>query len=123
MPDAYWCWYHDNAYLGPPLLGIWLGVSHQVGSVMSYWLLTNTGSVVSITTVQRVTTLERQKSYVKTECDEFDTEISRRIKNDGFSLEGSKINPEDWAELVNHDSDFQEEFNRIFRSEDVPEAD
>ena len=102
---------------------IWLGVSHQVGSVVSYWLLTNTGSVVSRTTIQRVTTLERQKSYAKTECDEFYTEISRRLKDDGFPLEGIKINPEDWAELINHDSDLQEEFNRIFRSEDVPEAD
>ena len=72
-----WCWYHDNAGLSPPLLGRWLGVSHRVGSGMSYWLLTKTGSVISRTTVQRVTNLERQTSDVKTECDEFDAEISR----------------------------------------------
>ena len=72
-----WCWYHDNSGLSPPLLGRWLGVSHRVGSGISYWLLTKTGSVVSRTTVQRVTNLERQTSDVNTECDEFDAEISR----------------------------------------------
>ena len=71
------CWYHDNAGLSQPLLGRWLGVSHRVGSGMSYWLLTKTGLVISRTTVQRVTKLERQTSDVKTECDEFDAEISR----------------------------------------------
>ena len=53
-----WCWYHDNADLSPPLLVIWLGVSHRVGSCMPYWLLAKTGLVISRTAVQRVTNLE-----------------------------------------------------------------
>ena len=57
--------------------------------------------------------MERQTIYVKTKCDEFDAEISRRLDDDDFPSEGSKPNPEDWAEFMNHDSDFQEEFNRI----------
>ena len=35
-----WCWYNDNAGLGETKLGHWLGVSHRVGSLMSYWILT-----------------------------------------------------------------------------------
>ena len=31
-----WCWYNDNAGLGETKLGRWLGVSHRVGSLMSY---------------------------------------------------------------------------------------
>ena len=31
-----WCWYNDNAGLGETELGCWLGVSHRVGSLMSY---------------------------------------------------------------------------------------
>ena len=31
-----WCWYNDNAGLGETKLGQWLGVSHCVGSLMSY---------------------------------------------------------------------------------------
>ena len=90
---------------------------------MSYVILTKTGSVISRTTVQSVTNLERQTSDVNTKWDEFDAETSRWLKYDDFPLEVSKPNPEDWAEFINHDSDFQEEFDRIFSSEDIPEAD
>ena len=31
-----WCWYKDNAGLGETKLGRWLGVSHRIGSLMSY---------------------------------------------------------------------------------------
>ena len=34
-----WCWYNDNAGLGEMKLGHWLGISHRVGSLMSYWYL------------------------------------------------------------------------------------
>ena len=33
-------WYHENAGLGERLPGCWLGVSHRVGILMSYWILT-----------------------------------------------------------------------------------
>ena len=46
-----WCWYNDNAGLGETKLGQWLGVSHRVGSLMSYWILTQKGNVISHTTV------------------------------------------------------------------------
>ena len=46
-----WCWYNDNAGLGETKLGRWLGVSHRVGSLMSYWVLTQKGNVISHTTV------------------------------------------------------------------------
>ena len=41
-----WCWYNDNAGLEETKLGRWLGVSHDVGSLMSYWVLTETSSHV-----------------------------------------------------------------------------
>ena len=53
-----WCWYKNNAGLGESQIGRWLGVSHKQGSLMSYWVLTSKGSVLSRTTVQRVTHLE-----------------------------------------------------------------
>ena len=45
------CWYNDNAGLGETKLGCWLGVSHRVGSLMSYWVLTQKGNNISHTTV------------------------------------------------------------------------
>ena len=46
-----WCWYNDNTGLGETKLGQWLGVSHHVGSSMSYWILTQKGNVILCTMV------------------------------------------------------------------------
>ena len=55
-----WCWYNDNASLGETKLGKWLGISYPVGSLMSYWVLTANRTVVSRTTVYRITNIEYQ---------------------------------------------------------------
>jgi hypothetical protein len=53
------CWYKENAGLGPAELGRWLGVSHRVGNLMSYWILKHqNGQIVSRTIVQCVPDLE-----------------------------------------------------------------
>ena len=44
-------WYRDNAGLGEPKLGRWLGVASNVGATMWFWVLTPTGSVVARGTV------------------------------------------------------------------------
>ena len=53
-----WVTYLDNAGLGEARIGRWLGVSHRIGPLMSFWILTPTGEQVSRTTVQRITNLE-----------------------------------------------------------------
>ena len=55
-----WFTYRNKAVLGVPEVGRWLGVSHQVGHLMSYWILPKLGIPVSCTTVQRITNLENQ---------------------------------------------------------------
>jgi hypothetical protein len=57
--------YKENAGLGATLIGRWLGVSHRVGGLMSYWVLTQTGAVISRTTVQRITNLEKETDEIK----------------------------------------------------------
>jgi hypothetical protein len=64
--------YKENAGLGPKLNERWLGVSHRVGGLMSYWVLTKTGLVISCTTVQRVTNLEKETDKFKSSLAEFD---------------------------------------------------
>ena len=39
-------------------IGRWLGVSHKVGQMMSYWVLTLSGHIISCITVQRLTKSE-----------------------------------------------------------------
>ena len=53
-------WYKEDAGLGETKLQRFLGPSHKVGSLMSYWVLPKSGIPISRTTVQRVTHLETQ---------------------------------------------------------------
>ena len=106
-------WYHENSGLGERLHGRWIGVSHRIESLMSYYILTQTGSVISRTTVQRVTNLEFQIDDHKAFFVEYDSEICQCFKEDNFQVEGDNPNPEDWAEFMEFDEDYQEEFNNI----------
>ena len=54
-----------NAGLGEVALGRWIGVSHRVGQLMSYWVLPESGIPVSVTTVQRVTNAEVSTDEMK----------------------------------------------------------
>ena len=53
---------------------------------------------------------------------EYYSEIRRRFKEDDFRVEGDKPNPEDWAEFMEFDEDFQEEFNKIVSDHNIKEA-
>ena len=90
---------------------------------MSYYILTQTESVISRTTVQIVTKLEVQIDDHKALLAEYYSEICRRFKEDGFQVEGDKPNPEDWAEFMESDEDFQEEFNSMVSDDKIKEAD
>ena len=46
-------------------IGRWLGVSHRVSGLMSYWILTQNGTVVLKTKFQRLTSLEKDIDEVK----------------------------------------------------------
>ena len=81
-----WCWYNDNAGLGGAKLGCWLGVSHHVGSLMSYWVLTLKGHVISRMSVSRVTNLEKQQTDVKHCLPELNSAITARFNDDAHVL-------------------------------------
>ena len=64
------------------MLGLWLGVSHRVGSALCYWILSEKGKVLSQTIVQNLTSEEPR-----------DPEVQERIRDYRGSLEdvlGSK---------------------------------
>ena len=76
--DRVWIREHDG--VGPTSLAWFLGVSHTVGSLMSYWVMTKSGVVESSTTVQRVTKLEKEIDVNKEDFMEYNTEIKNRFK-------------------------------------------
>ena len=55
-----WVTYQNNAGLGFPKVCRWLGVSHQVVHLISYWILPELSIPVFCITVQRITNLEKQ---------------------------------------------------------------
>ena len=120
-----WCWYNDNAGLGETKLGRWLGVSHHVGSLMSYWILTQKGNVISHTTVSRVTNLETQVDSIKSRLQEFDTAITDRLNDEAhIIIEGGKSQPYDWSNHpFNDDLDFVDEFHSVVSNDEIKEAD
>ena len=92
---------------------------------MSYWILTDTGRVVSRTTVTRVTNLELQETGVQHRCTEFDTFIRDKLHDSAhFLVDGGKTHPTDWdLPPLEHDPDFHAEFYDVVSNDEVKEAD
>ena len=54
----YWISFKQNTGLGTPEIDRWLGVSHCIEQLMSYWLLSILGISISCTTMQLLTHIE-----------------------------------------------------------------
>ena len=108
-----WVWYKEQPGINEQLIGRWLGVSDNVGKRMTYYILTESGSVASRSTVQRITNLELQTMENVARCLEFDKAIQERFKEKNFLIEGAKPNPEAWSEYLAEDADFEEEFQNV----------
>ena len=76
-----WVWYKDNAGVGDNKCGRWLGVSHRVGNLISYWILTISGRVISRTTVQRITNLELSTDDLKARCNDDTEQVTAILKD------------------------------------------
>ena len=120
-----WCWYMDQPSLDTPKLGQWLGVSHKIGTIKSYWILTEWGKVISRTTVQHMTTLELKEEANRKQEDAFNTLIKDIIWDTAHVIiDGARNQPQDWtAYLLEDDIDFHDEFNNVVSNGEVAEAD
>jgi hypothetical protein len=75
-------WFKDDAGIGEIRLGRFLGVSHSLGSLMSYYILPVSGVPVSRTTVQRMTELEKSTDVNNDRIVKFDAAIAERFKEE-----------------------------------------
>ena len=93
-----WVWYKENAGLGETKIGRWLGVSHHFGPLMSYWILTSEGQIMSRTTVQRVTNLELTTAENVAHMAEFTAAITTKAGDPAQFVDDWKGYPSDWGE-------------------------
>jgi len=112
--------YRSNGGLDTPRLGRWLGVSHRVGKLMSYWILPKSGIPISATTVQRVTNLEKQTDVMKDRMNDFQKSVQNRWEARSSAVELPPDDQRNILSLENEDEDFINEFNRVITSADLP---
>jgi hypothetical protein len=81
-------WYHvasNDTTTETRRLGRWLGISHRVGSDLCYWILTESGKVISSTTVQHVTTTDASNPSINRTIIAFDQAVNTRLDDTNFT--------------------------------------
>ena len=108
-----WMTFRTNAGLRELELGRWLGVSHRVGQMMSYWILPKSAIPISCRVVQELTGLEKQQSSFKERMDDFMEKIKQRMesRSQDISMEPENIRKQKIIDL--NDEEFEKEYLRV----------
>ena len=119
-----WVIYRANAGLGELSLKRWLGVSHKTGQLMSYWILTIQGRVISYTTVQMLTALEQKTMEWNGRMEIYEKEIHDKVTKTRETEMNINDVPE-WNQLAldEYDNEFITEFQNTVNDKSIPEAD
>ena len=86
-------------------------------------MLTQHRTVISRSTVQRGTELEKTTTLLKDTFNKFNTSIRSKFKCINRGYVNDKPNPDDWADLLEEDKDFHEEFQNIYNNSNICKAD
>jgi hypothetical protein len=82
-----WVWYWDRpGNEDNPKIGRWLGVSHRIGASMCYWILASNGKVLSRSTVQNMTRVERQTEENLKSMNEFTQQMEDMLADENCEL-------------------------------------
>lgn len=119
-----WVTFKSNGGVGGEEIGRWLGVSHRVGPLMSYWILPKSGIPISCTTVQRMPVDMFSKDETQKAIADYEKGLEKRLEAASADL-SKHPQPENMPQshimsLDDEDPDFLEEFMRIRNNEDVP---
>jgi len=82
-----WCWFWDKLTDEKAHIGRILGVAHQIGSDMCYWILSNKNKVIAQTTTQRVIKEDLESVIVKEKMKQFDTNIEEKMNEWGHVIQ------------------------------------
>jgi len=101
-------------------IGRILGVAHQVGSDLCYWVLTATGCIIARTTVQRVIKADQLLPTVMVKMQEFDQKVKEKLDDqhfreeipaDGLTLEDEDPNDEPEEEPKAEQDNYMDDAN------------
>ena len=121
-----WVTFRTNAGLGEITHGRWIGISHKVGQLMSFWILTTGCKIISCTTVQRMTLEECQSETWKDKLQQYDVFISEKLATNNCDISASTNQQPEWNRLTldpsHYDKDFINEFNKVIDNDNIPHA-
>lgn len=73
--------------------------------------------------LKRVTILELSTDEIKENFVNFDAEIHQMSNTDNHEYEGYKKTPQEWADMLEGDTDFADNFKMVLNNADISEAD
>ena len=111
--------HQSNGGLDTSGSGGWLGVSHQVGKLMSHWIPPQSGIPMSVTRVQRATNLEKKTDEIQKRMDDFQLLVQSGWDARTSAVESPPTDEQNVLSLEKRDEEFIQEFNRVIESEDL----
>lgn len=85
-------WYWDTRDVeSKRSIGRWLGVSHNVGSALCYWVITDKGTILSRTTVQHLTSDEIKQPDIKSQVHQFHENLDKILGDDQYTSDDLDI--------------------------------
>lgn len=120
-----WVAYKQNAGLGESHLARWLGISHRIGPLMSYWILPESRISILCTTVQPMSQIDIQTDENKQRMKYFDEKI--KVKFNASTpvpvKDTKKINSHHLLDIDEEDPEFVKEFNKVISDDSIKNVD
>lgn len=119
-----WYWHMQNPSLSEHDCEIarWMGVAHQVGSNICYWLMSVSRVPVANSLVQHVMAEDQQNPQIMEQVNNFNTRLNTFLDKTNFLLPGNDLDhyyPDDVYDIpIDENAD-----NRDFKNRDNVEAD
>jgi Reverse transcriptase (RNA-dependent DNA polymerase) len=120
-----WVLYRSNAGLGEVEVARWLGVSHRVGRLMSYWLLPISGIPISATTVQRMTNDEKTTEEMQRRMAQYEEHLQSTFDAQSADLTRTlrDVHSSYIIDPENEDPGFYDDFTRVIDDAQLKHAD
>ena len=103
-----WVVYQTNAGLGKLILGLCIGVSHKVGQLMSYWILTVSGNPISCADVHYLAEAFKKTNEYKEQMEVFDKHLTDCITERDNENDITDMPDWNWLSIDEQDPKFDE---------------